>query len=225
VSHVLHANGRKASARKLGGNGVEEVTWSGETQSWPSAVVKGGGGGFPSFSPVSSVSLLSPLLCFFVAVSNSHGVLWRWRGGMVAAMVVLLLFFSVLNWFLLCCCSCLLFLSLFLSFSFLLPPLFFPVLFFSFLSLSLGRFLSLSLGFSPCLLSFSIFSPSFFPFFPPSSLMRSGGIYRGRGSGVDPAPSHRRPYMGCTSPALPRRRQRWLMEASLVGHGCSGISL
>jgi hypothetical protein len=54
--------------------------------------------------------------------------------------------------------------------------------------------------------------------------MRSGGIYRGRGSGVDPAPSHRRPYMGCTSPALPRRRQRWLMEASLVGHGCSGIS-
>jgi hypothetical protein len=30
--------------------------------------------------------------------------------------------------------------------------------------------------------------------------------------------------MGRTSPALPRRRQRWPMEASLVGHGCFGIS-
>jgi len=73
----------------------------------------------------------------------------------------------------------------------------------------------LSLGFPPC----------FLPFFPsPLSLLRSGGIYRGRGSGVDPAPSHRCPCMGCTSLALPQRRQRWPMEASLAGHGCSGIS-
>jgi hypothetical protein len=54
--------------------------------------------------------------------------------------------------------------------------------------------------------------------------MRSSGIYRGRGSGVDPAPSHRRPCMGCTSPALPQRRHRWPMEASLAGHDCSNIS-
>jgi len=50
------------------------VTWSGETQSWTSAVVEGdigSGGGFPSFSPVSSVSLLSPLLYFFVIFSSS----------------------------------------------------------------------------------------------------------------------------------------------------------
>jgi hypothetical protein len=30
--------------------------------------------------------------------------------------------------------------------------------------------------------------------------------------------------MGCTSPALPLSRKRWPMEASLAGHGCSGIS-
>jgi len=50
------------------------VTWSGEIQSWTSAVVEGdigSGGGFPSFSPVSSVSLLSPLLYFFVIFSSS----------------------------------------------------------------------------------------------------------------------------------------------------------
>jgi len=49
-------------------------------------------------------------------------------------------------------------------------------------------------------------------------------IYRGRGSGVDPAPSHRCPCMGRTSPALLRCWPWWLMEASLAGHGCSGIS-
>ena len=70
--------------------------------------------------------------------------------------------------------------------------------------------------------SLSFFCRSFL--FSPLSLLHSGGIYRGRGSGVDPAPSHRRLCMGCTSPALPRRRQRWPMEALLAGHSCSGIS-
>jgi len=104
--------------------------------------------------------------------------------------------------------------SPFVSLSFLVDiPCFCVSQFRSFLSLH-SQFLSLS--FPPFLLFFS----SFLLF----SLLRSGGIYRGRGSRVDPTPSHRRPCMGCTSPALPRRRQWWPMEASLVGHGCSGIS-
>jgi len=47
-------------------------------------------------------------------------------------------------------------------------------------------------------------------------------IYRGRGSGVDPAPSHRCPCMGRMSPALLWRRPRW--QASLAGHGFSVFS-
>jgi len=84
-----------------------------------------------------------------------------------------------------------------------------------------GSFSLNTVGFSLSV-SLPIFCRSFLP--PPLSLLRSGGIYRGRGSGVDPAPSHRRPCMGCTSPTLPRRRQRWPMEASRARHGCSGIS-
>ena len=119
-------------------------------------------------------------------------------------------------------------------------PLFFLspryLLFLSSVSPLLFPFLSrkpfcFSLSVSPFFLkndrTLSLGLPFFFlPFFsfPPLSLLHSGGIYRGRGSGVDPAPSHRRLCMGCTSPALPRRRQRWPMEASLAGHGCSGIS-
>ena len=75
-----------------------------------------------------------------------------------------------------------------------------------------------SLSRSPFLFSVVLF------FFPPLSLLHSGGIYRGRGSGVNPAPSHCHLCMGCTTPALPRRRQRWPMEALLAGHSCSGIS-
>ena len=73
------------------------------------------------------------------------------------------------------------------------------------LSISLSRFPSL---FSPVFLFFSF----------------RVTIYRGKGSGVDPAPSHRCPCMRRTSPALSRRRQRWPMEASLAGHDCFGIS-
>jgi len=94
-----------------------------------------------------------------------------------------------------------------LSFSFLPPPLFSPVFFVS-VSLSLGR----PPLFLPFLLLFS------FPF------LRSGSIYRGRGSAVDPAPTHHRPCMVRTSPPLPRRRPWWPMEALLMEHGCSGIS-
>jgi len=109
--------------------------------------------------------------------------------------------------------------------------------FLPFLHLPLSVSLSISLVFGfYCFGSFSLNTVSFslsvsLPVFcrsflppPPISLLRSGDIYRGRGSGVDPAPSHRCPCMGCTSPALPRRRQRWPMEALLAGHGCSGIS-
>jgi len=42
-------------------------------------------------------------------------------------------------------------------------------------------------------------------------------IYRGRGSGVDPAPSNRCPCMGRTSPALARRRQRCQWRRRLRG--------
>ena len=71
---------------------------------------------------------------------------------------------------------------------------------------------SLSLTFVP----FSFFSPLY------SSLRVT--IYRGRGSGVDPAPSHRCPCMGRTSPALLWRRARWPMEALLAGHDFSVFS-
>jgi len=77
---------------------------------------------------------------------------------------------------------------------------------------------SLSLGFPPRFLPFSLF------FWPPSFPLLRVTIYRGRGSGVDPAPSHRCPCMGRTSPALLRCRPWWPMEASLAGHGCSDIS-
>jgi hypothetical protein len=54
--------------------------------------------------------------------------------------------------------------------------------------------------------------------------LHSGGIYRGRGSGVDPAPSYRCLCMGRTSPAPLRRRLRWPMVASLAGHDFSAFS-
>jgi len=112
----------------------------------------------------------------------------------------------------------------FLSFFFLLPncisrfPCRYPR-FFGFsvsvvpLSLSLSRSVSLSFGFSPRLLLFSLSSSSF-----------RVTIYRGRGSGVDLAPSHHRPCMVRTSPPLQWRRPWWPMEALLMEHGCSGIS-
>jgi len=73
---------------------------------------------------------------------------------------------------------------------------------------------SLSLGFPPCFLPFSSSSSSSFRV----------TIYKGRGSGVDPAPSRRCPCMGRTSPALLWRRPRWPMEASLAGHDFSVFS-
>jgi len=83
------------------------VTWSGETQSWPSVVVEGdvgSGGGFPSFSPVSSVSLLSPLLCFSVIFSSSplslRGCQWRSGGGEEAQWQLRLFFFFGIYFFL-----------------------------------------------------------------------------------------------------------------------------
>jgi len=140
-----------------------------------------------------------------------------------------------------------------LFFFFLLPPLFSPVFFSAaFDSFSLhSSFLSkITCGFLPFILPFlsqknnclslglclsphSLIVSVFFFFGPPplfsavfSSFLSSFRvtIYRGRGSGVDPAPSHRCPCMGRTSPALLRCRPRWPMEASLAGHGCSGIS-
>ena len=88
--------------------------------------------------------------------------------------------------------------------------------------------LSLSVGFSlfRFLSPFAAVLPSFlclFPFPPLSSSFRVI-IYRGRGSGVDPAPSHRCPCMGRASPALLWRRLRWPMEASLAGHDFSVCS-
>jgi len=68
-----------------------------------------------------------------------------------------------------------------LSVSLSISPVFFVSQFRSFLFLH-SRFLSLS---------FPPFSIVFLPPFP----LRSGGIYRGRGSGVDPAPSHHRVHM------------------------------
>ena len=51
---------------------------------------------------------------------------------------------------------------------------------------------SVSLSRSPPFLPSSLFSLLFFFFlFPPLGLLHSDGIYRGRGSGNDPAPSHR----------------------------------
>jgi len=92
-------------------------------------------------------------------------------------------------------------------------PGFWFVLFRSFLSQHC-RFLSLSV-------SLTVFYHFFLSFLSSSFRVT---IYRGRGSGVDPSPSHCRPCMGRTSPALPLSWQRWPMEASLAGHGCSGIS-
>jgi len=80
----------------------------------------------------------------------------------------------------------------------------------------LSRSVSLSLGWF-----LSPFAAVFFLFF---FLLRSGGIYRGRGSGVDPASSHRCPCMGRTSPAPLRRRLRWPMVASLARHDFSAFS-
>jgi len=95
-------------------------------------------------------------------------------------------------------------------------PVFFLCFSVSFVSLS-TQLVSISRFPSPFSALFSFLLASPFP------LLRVT-IYRGRGSGVDPAPSHRCPCMGRTSPALPRRWQRWPMEASLAGYGCSGIS-
>ena len=91
-----------------------------------------------------------------------------------------------------------------------------------FVFLSFGHFSLNTIGFS-----LSLFPSRFLPFFLFSSPFFSpslGGIYRGRGSKVDPAPSHRCPCMVRTLPTLPRCRQRWPMEVSLAGHGCSSIS-
>ena len=71
--------------------------------------------------------------------------------------------------------------------------------------------------------SLSVSLPVFCRFLPPSSSFRVT-IYRGRGSGVDPAPSHCCPCIGRTSPALLWRRPRWPMEVSLAGHGFSVCS-
>ena len=88
-----------------------------------------------------------------------------------------------------------------------------------FVFLSFDRFSLNTIGFS--LSQFPSYFSSFpLPFFSPGL----GGIYRGRGSKVDPAPSHRCPCMVRTLPTLPRCRQRWPMEVSLAGHGCSSIS-
>jgi hypothetical protein len=73
----------------------------------------------------------------------------------------------------------------------------------------------LSLSRSPFL-----FSAIFFSSFSSFRVV----IYWGRGSGVDPASSHRCPCMGRMSLALPRRRQKWPMEVSLTGHGFSGTT-
>jgi len=114
------------------------VTWSGEIQSWPSAVVEGdvgSGSGFPS-SPVSSVSLLSPLLCFSVIFSSSPlslrgcqrrlemavsaAIRWcavaveRKHGGSCGCSSGIYFFSSVTPLSLLCFCFSLFFLFLFL---------------------------------------------------------------------------------------------------------------
>ena len=73
---------------------------------------------------------------------------------------------------------------------------------------------SLSLSFSPCLLSFSLF------FSPLSSAL--GGIYRGRGSGVDPTSSHRCVHtahvaISATSPAM-AANEGVVCEARLLRH-------
>jgi len=109
----------------------------------------------------------------------------------------------------------------FYPFFFLLPvclsrsPYRYPQLFLSFNCYGPFSLKTVGLSLSRSLL------PFFCLFF---SLLHSGGIYRGRRSRVDPGPSHRFPCMGRTSPALSRCRQRWPMEASLAGHGCSCIS-
>jgi hypothetical protein len=106
----------------------------------------------------------------------------------------------------------------FLSFFFLLPdclsqsPCRYPR-FFLVSTVSVGFSLSRLVSLPVCCRFFSLFF-----------LLRSGGIYRGRGSGVDPASSHRCPCMGRMSLALPRRRQKWPMEVSLTGHGFSGTT-
>jgi len=80
---------------------------------------------------------------------------------------------------------------LYLSVSLSISPVFW-FLCFGCSSLSLSRSVSLSFGFSPLLLPFSLFSlPFSFLFLPPFFFLHSDGIYRGRGSWKDPAPSHR----------------------------------
>jgi hypothetical protein len=76
-----------------------------------------------------------------------------------------------------------------------------------FVFLGFDRFSLYPVGFS-----LSVF-PHFSTIFSPSFSSFRVAIYRGRGSGVDPAPSHHCPCMGRTSPALPRHWQRWPMEA------------
>jgi len=68
-------------------------------------------------------------------------------------------------------------------------------------------------------LSFPPFSVVLFPSYSSFRVT----IYRGKGSEVDPAPSHRYPCMGRTSPALLWRRPRWPMEASLAWRVASGF--
>jgi len=105
----------------------------------------------------------------------------------------------------------------FLSFFFLLPDCLsrFPCRY--------PRFFGFSVSVVPLSLSLSVSLPVCCRSLPSSSSFRVT-IYRGRGSGVDLAPSHRYPCMGRTSPALLWRRPRWPMEASLAGHDFSVCS-
>jgi len=203
-------------------------------------VVEGGGGshgGFPSFSPVSSVSLLSPPLFFFFprhllffsSVSSwlssvvegggvSGGQVVCCGGGEEERWQLWFLFFSGIFFIsfsvtsrsspLLCWLSFLSSVSpknvppsiILLSSRSLLSLLYsFPCFFFvSTLSVPFSSPLSLWKN-PPVSLFRSLFSsplslsknPPVSLFRSPFLLLRSGSIYRGRGSGIDPARSHR----------------------------------